>query len=292
MASQQSFLKNSYPTFADRLALLADLVGNMNKLCLRSGQSAGGLQHYLKGGEPTRPVLENLAKATGVLSSFLVDGRGPIRAVSSDTRTALVQRYLRFCNAAPDGDQAKARSEFVRQYNNEVITREPQLAKLSLYELNLWLHEFYEPRAEQGVFIPIPHYDLDAVDEGSFSADARAAAQRAAMVSLRRGALEQWKLDPKQVAIFIVHSRDPLLKPGDWVLCDCRSALSRRNGLYVVKEQGYYAVRRVQFLSETRVRLFWTNPEVDDSPEATAECALDQIELIGRAVLFIRRLRN
>jgi len=292
MASQQSFLKNGYPTFADRLLLLADIVGNMNQLCVRSGQSAGGLQHYLKGGEPTRPVLDNLARAAGVYSGFLVDGSGPIRPVPAEARTAILLRYLRFGMDVPGGDSDGTRIEFVRQYNNEVITREPKLSKLTLYELALWLKEFYEPKSDEGEFVPIAQYDLDTVDEGSFTAGARAAAQHAATVSFRRGVLEQWKLDPNALAVFIVHAPDPSLKPGDWVLCDCRPSVPRRNGLYVVKEEGYYAVRRVQFLTQMRLRLFMTSAEEDGAAAATVERNMQDVQFVGRVVLFFRRLRS
>lgn len=62
--------------FIERLRELASIAGSASALAKAAGISQGGLQRYLKGGEPTRPVLISLAKCTGVSLPWLMTGEG------------------------------------------------------------------------------------------------------------------------------------------------------------------------------------------------------------------------
>lgn len=64
----------SDPAFIERLRHIAAKVGSVNALARASGLSQGGLQRYMKGGEPTRPNLISLAKAGGVSLVWLMTG--------------------------------------------------------------------------------------------------------------------------------------------------------------------------------------------------------------------------
>lgn len=64
----------SDPEFIERLRHIAAKVGSVNALARASGLSQGGLQRYMKGGEPTRPNLISLAKAGGVSLNWLMTG--------------------------------------------------------------------------------------------------------------------------------------------------------------------------------------------------------------------------
>ncbi|UXZ55794.1 helix-turn-helix transcriptional regulator [Halomonas sp. 7T] len=62
--------------FVDRLRELTSIEGSANALARKAGISQGGLQRYLKGGEPTRKVLIKLADAMGVDLLWLMTGEG------------------------------------------------------------------------------------------------------------------------------------------------------------------------------------------------------------------------
>ncbi|MCY1281102.1 putative HTH-type transcriptional regulator [compost metagenome] len=66
----------SDPGFISRLRDLASIAGSVNALARAAGISQGGLQRYLKGGEPTRKVLISLAESTGVSLQWLMTGAG------------------------------------------------------------------------------------------------------------------------------------------------------------------------------------------------------------------------
>lgn len=65
--------------FIERLRQLAALAGSASALARDAGISQGGMQRYLKGGEPTRKVLIALAKSRGVNLLWLATGEGPMQ---------------------------------------------------------------------------------------------------------------------------------------------------------------------------------------------------------------------
>lgn len=69
----------SDPQFIFRLKKLASIAGSVNALARASGVSQGGLQRYMKGGEPTRRILIALASATQVSLNWLMTGEGSMR---------------------------------------------------------------------------------------------------------------------------------------------------------------------------------------------------------------------
>lgn len=64
----------SHPEFTKRLRFCASKVGNMSALAKKSGVSASTLTFYLKGGEPNRLKLVQIAKGAGVDVGWLCDG--------------------------------------------------------------------------------------------------------------------------------------------------------------------------------------------------------------------------
>ncbi|MFU3068460.1 XRE family transcriptional regulator [Pseudomonas aeruginosa] len=62
--------------FIERLRSIVAIAGSASALARNAGISQGGLQRYLKGGEPTRRVLISLAKAAGVNLGWLMTGEG------------------------------------------------------------------------------------------------------------------------------------------------------------------------------------------------------------------------
>lgn len=63
-------------SFIERLRDIAAIAGSVSALAKAAGMSQGGLQRYLKGGEPTRLVLISLAECTGVSLTWLMTGEG------------------------------------------------------------------------------------------------------------------------------------------------------------------------------------------------------------------------
>ncbi len=83
--SASSGKAESDPAFIERLRQIAAKVGSVNALARASGLSQGGLQRYMKGGEPTRPNLISLAKAGGVSLNWLMTGEdGPDAQPTAD----------------------------------------------------------------------------------------------------------------------------------------------------------------------------------------------------------------
>lgn len=93
--SASSDKAESDPAFVERLRLIANKVGSVNALARASGISQGGLQRYMKGGEPTRPNLISLAKAGGVSLSWLMTGEeaGGAQAPADDDVYAYIPLY-------------------------------------------------------------------------------------------------------------------------------------------------------------------------------------------------------
>ncbi|MDF3868736.1 helix-turn-helix transcriptional regulator [Pseudomonas denitrificans (nom. rej.)] len=91
--------------FIERLREIASIAGSVSALAKAAGISQGGLQRYLKGGEPTRPVLISLAKCTGVSLAWLMTGEGEKLPRQSATQTdsediyAYVPLYDARCSA-------------------------------------------------------------------------------------------------------------------------------------------------------------------------------------------------
>lgn len=85
----------SDPAFIERLRLIAAKVGSVNALARASGLSQGGLQRYMKGGEPTRPNLISLAKAGDVSLHWLMTGEEPAgtQAAGEDDVYAYIPLY-------------------------------------------------------------------------------------------------------------------------------------------------------------------------------------------------------
>jgi phage repressor protein C with HTH and peptisase S24 domain len=63
--------------FIARLNECADIAGSVNALAKQAGISQSGIRRYFSGGEPTRPVLNAIAKAVGVNFLWLSLGIGP-----------------------------------------------------------------------------------------------------------------------------------------------------------------------------------------------------------------------
>lgn len=63
--------------FIDRLDELIRQAGGQSAMARKIGMSLGGLQGYLAGGQPTRPVLIKIADVTGVRLEWLMTGEGP-----------------------------------------------------------------------------------------------------------------------------------------------------------------------------------------------------------------------
>jgi len=62
--------------FIERLREMASMAGSVTALARAAGISQGGLQRYLKGGEPTRRVLISLARSCEVNLLWLMTGEG------------------------------------------------------------------------------------------------------------------------------------------------------------------------------------------------------------------------
>lgn len=62
--------------FQQRIQHLIDLAGGQSALARRAGLSLGAIQRYLKGGEPTRGALMQLAECCAVPVEWLVYGTG------------------------------------------------------------------------------------------------------------------------------------------------------------------------------------------------------------------------
>lgn len=91
--------------FIERLRDIASIAGSVSALAKAAGISQGGLQRYLKGGEPTRRVLISLAECSGVNLVWLMTGEGgkfaqpPVTRVVEDDVYAFVPLYDARCSA-------------------------------------------------------------------------------------------------------------------------------------------------------------------------------------------------
>ncbi|MBI3900108.1 MAG: hypothetical protein HY308_17705 [Gammaproteobacteria bacterium] len=271
---------------------MAELVGNVNKIAtkLEDVISKSGLRHYFTGGEPTRPALIALANVAGLNIEWLAAGTGPMRPIPTESRHLVVDTFSRYCRSRGI-TAANGLVEFCLAYNDGVVTSAPGISKLALCELSAWVEEYQKPSSDAGEYPRIPTYDLDAVDDQSFTTEGRAIALRAATLSFRRNLLLEWKLDIEQLAIFIVRSDELFrsVRAGDWLLCDCRREHANRAGIFVLNDEGNYVIRRVQFLEHARVRLTQEDP---DGEEIMEERKLKEVKLIGRVIIYTRRLRR
>lgn len=66
--------KSTDHAFIDRMQILAKNAGSVNALAKQAGISQSGIRRYFEGGEPARPQLIALAKASGVSISWLITG--------------------------------------------------------------------------------------------------------------------------------------------------------------------------------------------------------------------------
>ncbi|MDE1909426.1 MAG: helix-turn-helix transcriptional regulator [Pseudomonas sp.] len=91
--------------FVERLRRIASIAGSASALAKAAGISQGGMQRYMKGGEPTRKVLISLAECTGVSLEWLMTGSGPEEVgggsphISTDETYAYVPLYDARCSA-------------------------------------------------------------------------------------------------------------------------------------------------------------------------------------------------
>lgn len=91
--------------FVERLRRLASIAGSASALAKAAGISQGGMQRYMKGGEPTRKVLISLSESTGVSLEWLMTGSGPEKVgggsphISTDDTYAYVPLYDARCSA-------------------------------------------------------------------------------------------------------------------------------------------------------------------------------------------------
>jgi phage repressor protein C with HTH and peptisase S24 domain len=91
--------------FIERLREIASIAGSVSALAKAAGISQGGLQRYLKGGEPTRRVLISLAECSGVNLAWLMTGESdkfaqqPAPRVADDHVYAYVPLYDARCSA-------------------------------------------------------------------------------------------------------------------------------------------------------------------------------------------------
>lgn len=90
--------------FIERLRRIASIAGSASALAKAAGISQGGMQRYMKGGEPTRKVLISLAECTGVSLEWLLTGNGSERPGGSlqssvDDTYAYVPLYDARCSA-------------------------------------------------------------------------------------------------------------------------------------------------------------------------------------------------
>ena len=91
--------------FIDRLREIASIAGSVSALAKAAGISQGGLQRYLKGGEPTRRVLISLAECSGVTLAWLMTGEGgkfaqqPAPRAVEDDKYVYVPLYDARCSA-------------------------------------------------------------------------------------------------------------------------------------------------------------------------------------------------
>ena len=73
--------------FLSRLRIAIGAAGNPHALAKKAGISYAGLRTYLRGSEPTRPVLLAIADAAGVNRAWLVNGLRPVCDPGSPLRT-------------------------------------------------------------------------------------------------------------------------------------------------------------------------------------------------------------
>lgn len=298
MTADASFLlKETHKSFPDRMFVLAELVGSVNKLARLAGVSQSGIRKYFEDVEPTRLVLIALAEAAGVGVEWLITGEGRMRNISMDACTMAVETFLRYCNGRDLENSHKTRVEFVRAYNDGVVARAAELTALSVYELKQWLNEYLEPASAQREFITAPFYDTDIEDEFSLTKIGEAAARKSALLSFRRDlVIDRWKLNADKLCVFSVNTEDlsPLLRPGDWVLCDCHEKITRRNGIYVLQQNKNIMFRRVMFVDNNRIRLMWENEIQNSTGERKSiveDVKLSSVSFVGRIVWYGRRMR-
>ena len=76
--------------FRNRMNFLADREGNASALARRCGLSVTTVRNYLKGGEPTRPVLLQIADRMNVSPEWLLSGKGTPEILSDATSKSCV----------------------------------------------------------------------------------------------------------------------------------------------------------------------------------------------------------
>lgn len=280
--------------------VLEELVGNKSKLAARAGVSNSGIRHYFfENGEPTRPQLIALAQAAGVHVNWLVTGEGPMRPTSAETRTLIVETFLKY-RQAERPDTREIRTEFVRAYNDGAVARAAEITNLSLYELNQWLQDYAAPTVNWAEFVSVPFYDLDQTTDIIKNADLETKARSETPISFRRDlVVGKWKLDTRATKLFAVSSEDMdgPFRPRDWVLCDCRKFESPRNGIYLIDTLDGLLFRRIQFIDGGRIRVirdrrfsYPTSAPVDDN--TAQEYDTQEVALIGRVFGYWHRVRT
>lgn len=297
MPSTPYLYRDKHNSFVDRLSVLEELVGNKSKLAVRAGLSNSGIRHYFfENGEPTRPQLIALARAAGVYIDWLVTGEGPMRPASTETRAFIIETYFKYRQTGASADSHETRVEFLKAYNSGVLARTPQVATLSVYELNRWLGEYSAAAVTWTEFIGAPFYDLDDVTHEASSIES--SGPKETPLGFRRShAIDKWKLDSNKVKLFAVSSDDHHgpFRPRDWVLCDCRKIDPPRNGIYLINTSDGQLFRRVQFLSGGRIRVIREVEPRSNSTDRAADEAEEfdarEVKLVGRAFGFWRRVR-
>ena len=91
--------------FVERLGVLAEIAGTLTRLARLAEISQAGLRKYTLGGEPTRPVLIALARASATNVLWLVDGTLPVCPAESPVVIRAAQdvaRHFEQCRRVPE----------------------------------------------------------------------------------------------------------------------------------------------------------------------------------------------